>query len=117
MVAITLGFGSKNAKTGRWEKGAGLPFWKSMQNYIGSGRIIAEDLGGETPEVEKLVKDTGFPNMKVLQFAFDSDLQNKFLPRNYNPNCVCYTGTHDNDTTVSWYEKSNQKEKIIFEKI
>ncbi len=113
----TIAFGSKNAKTGRWEKGAGLPFWKSMQNYIGSGRIIAEDLGGETPEVEKLVKDTGFPNMKVLQFAFDSDLQNKFLPRNYNPNCVCYTGTHDNDTTVSWYEKSNQKEKIIFEKI
>ena len=62
----TIAFGSKNAKTGRWEKGVGLPFWKSMQNYIGSGRIIAEDLGGETPEVEKLVKNKYKTTPKML---------------------------------------------------
>ena len=55
--------------------------------------------------------------MKVLQFAFSTDLKNPFLPKNYDKNCVCYTGTHDNDTTLGWYEKLSQKEKFIFEKL
>lgn len=76
--------------------------------------IIAEDLGGDTPEVKKLICDTGFPNMKVLQFAFDSDLYNPFLPKNYDRNCVCYTGTHDNDTTRGWFEKLNEHQHNMF---
>ena len=79
-----------------------------------NAEIIAEDLGGNTPEVEKLIEDTGFPNMKVLQFAFDSDLNNPFLPKNYDRNCVCYTGTHDNDTTRGWFEKLREHERAMF---
>ena len=84
-----------------------------MKQYV-NAEIIAEDLGGNTPEVEKLIEDTGFPNMKVLQFAFDSDLNNPFLPKNYNRNCVCYTGTHDNDTTRGWFEKLNEHQHTMF---
>ena len=84
-----------------------------MKPYV-NAEIIAEDLGGNTPEVEKLVEDTGFPNMKVLQFAFDSDLNNPFLPKNYNSNCVCYTGTHDNNTTRGWFEGLGEREQIMF---
>ena len=74
-------------------------------------------MGGDTPEVEKLVEATGFPNMKVLQFAFNTDLDNPFLPKNYQRNCVCYTGTHDNDTTRGWFEKASEKEQIMFTRL
>ena len=110
----TIPYGCENAKSGTWEKGMGMAFWNSMGDTIGDMRIIAEDLGGETPEVEKLVEDTGFPNMKILQFAFSKTLQNKFLPKNYQKNCVCYTGTHDNDTTKGWLDSATEKEKILF---
>lgn len=113
----TIPFGSKNAKLGTWEKGVGMLFWNTVQPIIKNTEIIAEDLGGETPEVEELVKASGFPNMKVLQFAFSTTLKNPFLPKNFNKNCVCYTGTHDNDTTLGWYEKLSQKEKLLFEKL
>ena len=109
----TIPYGAENAKSGKWEKGAGLAFWNTVKPAV-SAEIIAEDLGGDTPEVKKLIEDTGFPNMKILQFAFDSDLDNQFLPKNYDKNCVCYTGTHDNDTTRGWFEKATQKEKIMF---
>ena len=109
----TIPYGAKTAKSGVWEKGVGLPFWNLMKQYV-NAEIIAEDLGGNTPEVEKLIEDTGFPNMKVLQFAFDSDLNNPFLPKNYNRNCVCYTGTHDNDTTRGWFEKLNEHQHTMF---
>ena len=66
--------------------------------------IIAEDLGIITPEVEKLRDTFEFPGMKILQFAFDSTDENDFLPHYYNENCICYTGTHDNDTTKGWYQ-------------
>lgn len=110
-------YGSKNAKTGTWEKGVGMMFWNTVKPYIMNAEIIAEDLGGETPEVENLVKMSGFPNMKVLQFAFSGDLKNPFLPKNYNRNCICYTGTHDNDTTLGWYEKAGKKEKMMFDRL
>lgn len=113
----TVPFGSKDAKNGKWEKGMGLYFWDCVKPAIGKTSIIAEDLGGETREVRQLIDDTGFPNMKVLQFAFDSDLKDPFLPKNFNRNCVCYTGTHDNDTTSGWYSKASKKEKLIFEKL
>ena len=112
----TIPYGSKTAKSGVWEKGVGLPFWNLMKQYV-SAEIIAEDLGGDTPEVEKLVEATGFPNMKVLQFAFNTDLDNPFLPKNYQRNCVCYTGTHDNDTTRGWFEKASEKEQIMFTRL
>lgn len=113
----TIPYGSQNAKTGTWEKGMGINFWNTLKPQLKSTEIIAEDLGGETPEVEALVKKSGFPNMKVLQFAFSTDLKNPFLPKNFSKNCVCYTGTHDNDTTLGWYEKSTEKEKLLFEKL
>lgn len=112
----TLPFGSKTAKNGKWEKGVGINFWNCVKPAISHTHIIAEDLGGETDEVRQLISDTGFPDMKVLQFAFDSDLKDPFLPKNFNKNCVCYTGTHDNDTTLGWYNKATKKEKLIFEK-
>jgi len=108
---------SKNARSGEWQKGVGMEFFRSVREIINNTEIIAEDLGGETETVKKLVLESGFPNMKVLQFAFSSDLTNQFLPRNFNENCVCYTGTHDNDTSVGWYEKATQKEKLMFQNL
>jgi len=113
----TIPYGSPDAKTGTWEKGVGMFFWDAMKPILKHTEIIAEDLGGETPEVEDLVRKSGFPNMKILQFAFSTNLKNPFLPKNYNQNCVCYTGTHDNDTTFGWYEKLNQKERLMFDKL
>lgn len=93
-----------DAIQGRWVKGPDRQFFTEMAAAIGNLPIIAEDLGIITPAVEKLRDALGFPGMKVLQFAFDSDAQNAYLPHNYpTTNCVVYTGTHDNDTTVGWY--------------
>ena len=113
----TIPYGSENAKTGTWEKGVGLAFWDCMKPYLKNAQIIAEDLGGDTREVQNLVKKSGFPNMKILQFAFSSDLKNSFLPKNFNKLCVCYTGTHDNDTTLGWYATATEKEKNLFRKL
>lgn len=112
----TIPYGAPNAKSGTWERSVGFPFWKAMNETLDT-EIIAEDLGGDTPEVKKLIEETGFPNMKILQFAFDTDLKNAFLPKNYPKNCVCYTGTHDNDTVLGWYEKATKKEKLMFSKL
>lgn len=106
---------SENAKSGCWKKGVGNRFWESLKNDMGEIPIIAEDLGGEdSPLVIELLNKTGFPNMKVLQFAFNKDLSNPFLPQNFDRPCVCYTGTHDNDTTLGWYEHLSDKEKALF---
>ncbi len=92
------------AINGRWVKGPGKGFFKEMEGVIGDMPIIAEDLGIITPAVEKLRDELGFPGMKILQFAFDSDPNNLYLPQNYlDTNCVVYTGTHDNNTTLGWY--------------
>lgn len=94
----------ETAINGKWKKGPGKSFFKEIAKDIGKLPIIAEDLGVITPEVEQLRDDLEFPGMKVLQFAFDSDQANSYLPHNYTtPNCVVYTGTHDNDTTVGWH--------------
>lgn len=113
----TVPYGAPDAKSGKWEKGVGMHFWNSLKPHLKHTEIIAEDLGGETEEVQSLIEQTGFPNMKVLQFAFDSDLKDPFLPKNFQRNCVCYTGTHDNDTTLGWYEKATQKEKLLFSRL
>ena len=75
--------------------------------------IIAEDLGFLTPSVLKLVKDTGFPGMKVLEFAFDSREESDYLPHNYTTNCVVYTGTHDNNTIRGWYEEMDEADRQL----
>lgn len=93
----------KTAEKGSWKKGPGLPFFQEMQQRLGPLPIIAEDLGVITPEVVALRDRLGYPGMKILQFAFDDTEESPYLPFNYEKNCVVYTGTHDNDTTVGWY--------------
>lgn len=95
------------AVNGKWEKGPGLEFLKLMEKELKKLPLIAEDLGIITPEVEKLRDRLELPGMKILQFAFDFNNKNFYLPHNYTtPNCVVYTGTHDNNTTNGWfYEK------------
>jgi 4-alpha-glucanotransferase len=98
----------ETAIEGEWLKGPGKLFFDEIFNALGPLDIIAEDLGLITPEVTVLRRSLGFPGMKVLQFAFDGNPDNPFLPHNYtHPECVVYTGTHDNDTTVGWF-LSNQ---------
>ncbi|HIJ79984.1 MAG: 4-alpha-glucanotransferase [Desulfobulbaceae bacterium] len=102
------------AINGRWVPGPGHHFFDEMKKRVGELPIIAEDLGIITPEVERLRDDLGFPGMKILQFAFDSDEHNAYLPHNYkSSNCVVYTGTHDNDTTVGWFlsDRADQASK------
>ena len=110
-------YGSKDAKNGNWERGVGKQFFDALAPILKSTHIIAEDLGNESPELDKLMKETGFPNMKILQFAFSSNLKNPFLPKNFKRNCVCYTGTHDNDTTLGWYNKATKHERLLFDKL
>jgi 4-alpha-glucanotransferase len=92
------------AVKGKWEKGPGIEFFKYMKNKLEKLPIIAEDLGVITPEVEKLRDLLNIPGMKVLQFAFDFNNKNPYLPNNYTTtNCIVYTGTHDNNTTNGWF--------------
>lgn len=96
-------YGNKTAEKGEWRKGPGVEIFNLIKKKIGNISIIAEDLGFITDEVRQLVNKTGFPGMKVLQFAFDGNAGNEYLPHNYtNSNCVVYTGTHDNDTLRGW---------------
>jgi 4-alpha-glucanotransferase len=95
--------GDKTAERGRWVEAPGRELFIAIRDALGELPIIAEDLGVITPEVEKLRDDFGFPGMRILQFAFSSDTKNHDLPHNYHPNVVVYTGTHDNDTTVGWF--------------
>ena len=87
---------------GRWMPGPGADLFARLRSDLGDLPLIAEDLGDITPDVYALRDDYGLPGMKVLQFAFDNP-KNAFLPHNYTPNCVAYTGTHDNDTTRGWF--------------
>lgn len=107
-------YGHKTARNGKWEQGVGYSFFRQLKEKVGEMHIIAEDLGELSPDVPTLLKKTGFPGMKVLQFAFDGNCKNPFLPRFFPKNCVCYTGTHDNDTTQGWYEALSDEEKRLF---
>ena len=105
--------GAETAVNGRWLKGPGLDLFNHIRQALGDVPIIAEDLGYLTPSVYKLLEDTGYPGMKVLQFAFDPYHPNEYLPHNHKENCVVYTGTHDNDTSRSWYETLRDDEKAF----
>lgn len=110
----SIPYQDKDAKNGRWEKGPGMALFKAVEKALGKKDIIAEDLGFVTDSVRKLVKDSGFSNMKVLQFAFDlrdTGSSNDYLPHTYCKNSVCYTGTHDNQTLSSWICSVSESEK------
>ncbi len=108
--------GETTAMNGEWMKAPGDEFFTILQKQLGELPIVAEDLGVITPEVEALRDKFGFPGMKILHFAFDSDRANPFLPFNYvNRNCIVYTGTHDNNTTIGWfYDRSeDDRAKVV----
>lgn len=99
----SIPFGSKDAVNGKWNKGPGIELFKAVKAQLGDVKIIAEDLGFITKSVERLLKKSGYPGMKVLQFGFEPDGKSGYLPHNFkSTNCVCYTGTHDNDTAAGW---------------
>lgn len=109
-------YGDPTAEFGRWEKGPGYALFEAMKKALGNREVIAEDLGFLTPSVLKLVKKTGYPGMKVLQFAFDSREESDYLPHNYTHNCVVYTGTHDNDTVMGWIPAMSRKDLAFAKK-
>ncbi len=109
-------FGAEDAVKGKWRKGPGVALFDAVKAKLGGSLpIIAEDLGIITEEVEELRGKTGLPGMRVLQFAFGDTSENPYLPHNYlTSNTVVYTGTHDNDTSIGWYNTATEYEKDHF---
>jgi len=107
-------FGMPTAEIGRWVPGPGKKFFQKVRDELGELPIIAEDLGEITPDVVELRDQFNLPGMRILQFAFASDSTDPFLPHNYVENCVSYTGTHDNDTVIGWYNSGTEKEKDFY---
>jgi 4-alpha-glucanotransferase len=108
--------GEETAMNGEWKLALGDAMFTKLQEVMGDLPILAEDLGVITPEVVKLRDDFGFPGMQVLLFAFGGDSHNFHLPHHYRQNSVVYTGTHDNDTAVGWWQRSSKYEKELFHK-
>ena len=106
--------GEETALNGEWIKAPGEEFFEVLNQKLGKLPILAEDLGVITPEVEALRDRFEFPGMKILQFGFGSDPGNPYLPFNYVRNCLVYTGTHDNNTTIGWFESLNDYERGNF---
>ena len=103
--------GSPNARLGQWVPGPGADFFQAARRELGDLPLIAEDLGLITPDVIQLRDSQDLPGMRVLQFAFDGNPQNPHLPRNFVPNTVVYTATHDNNTTRGWFEALPEQQK------
>ncbi|WP_448975743.1 4-alpha-glucanotransferase [Oribacterium sp.] len=99
----SIPYGDENAKRGHWEKGPGMDLFHALKNALGEQAVIAEDLGYVTESVKKLVEDSGFPGMKLLEFAFDSRESGDYRPNTWTENTVCYTGTHDNQVLKDWF--------------
>jgi len=106
-------YGALTARKGVWLPGPGMDFIRALGRSFPKLPVIAEDLGLMGDDVVALVKESGFPNMKVLQFAFDTAEPSNHLPQYYEENCVCYTGTHDNSTVLGWYEKATPAEQAL----
>ena len=109
----SIPYGDKTAVNGHWEKGPGMNLFDTVKEKLGELDIIAEDLGFLTESVFQLLKDSGYPGMKVLQFAFDPSEDSDYLTYKYQRNCVVYTGTHDNDTTAGWFEKLSDEDREV----
>lgn len=106
-------YGDPTAEFGTWKPGPGMDLFDALKQNLGKMDVIAEDLGFLTPEVYKLVKKSGFPGMKILQFAFDPEGDSEYLPHNYPHNSFVYTGTHDNDTSIGAFKTMNRREKAF----
>jgi 4-alpha-glucanotransferase len=104
-------YGDDTAINGQWEPGPGIDLFNAIKSQLGKLPIIAEDLGLMTQGVIDLREATGFPGMKILGFAFDSGEENDYLPHTYTKNCVVYTGTHDNDTLIGWFQKAKEEDR------
>lgn len=111
----SIPWGEETAENGHWEKGPGMELFTTLQSRLGPKDIIAEDLGLQTPSVHKLLMDSGYPGMKVLEFAFDPSEDTGYLPHCYDKNCVVYTGTHDNETLVQWYRGLDDESRAFAE--
>lgn len=110
--------GAENAVKGKWEKGPGYDLFAEIEKQLGKREVIVEDLGFITDSVRELVKKTGWPNMKVLEFAFDSRDDagaNDYIPYVYDKNCVVYTGTHDNETLYGWLDNISSDDRAMVE--
>ena len=107
----SIPYGEENAINGQWNKGPGIDLFNVIKERLGNVDIIAEDLGFLTQSVKDLLNETGYPGMKIIQFAFDSREDSDYLPHNYNNNCIVYTGTHDNSTIQGWYRQVNDEDK------
>jgi len=105
---------AETAEDGRWKPGPGKIFFEHVLQEFGELPIIAEDLGVITPEVEELRDYFNLPGMKILQFSFEGTPKDPFLPHNYLTHCIAYTGTHDNDTALGWYERVSEKTKDFY---
>ena len=103
--------GDKTARNGHWVSGPGIGFIRAVRQALPNLAFIAEDLGFVTPEVRQLQLDSGYPGMKVLEFAFDSREESDYLPHLYPVESVCYTGTHDNVTLQQWFDEASKEDK------
>ena len=111
---FSIPYGAKTAHGGHWEKGPGIALFRRVKECLGEKEIIAEDLGYVTDSVRRLVQESGYPGMKVIEFAFDSrdtGSANDYLPHNYVTNSVVYTGTHDNETLTGWFRDIRPEER------
>ncbi|MBE5962898.1 MAG: 4-alpha-glucanotransferase [Lachnospiraceae bacterium] len=107
----SIPYGQKDATNGEWKDGPGMELFEALKKSLGDKPIIAEDLGYLTDRIRELVRKTGYPGMKVIQFAFDSREESDYLPHNYEHHCVVYTGTHDNDTIKGWYQAISEADR------
>ncbi len=103
-------YGEETARNGHWEQGPGMNLVGVLNGWFPKLRFIAEDLGFPTPGVAQLLRDSGWPGMKVLEFAFDSRDSSSYLPHAYEPNCICYTGTHDNSPLALWRQEAAEED-------
>ena len=111
---FSIPYGEESAVNGHWEKGPGIELFRKVEESIGWKQVIAEDLGYVTDSVRHMVWESGFPGMKVLEFAFDSrdtGCARDYLPHNYPENSVAYTGTHDNETVTGWFSSISEEER------
>lgn len=109
-------YGAETAKQGEWAKGPGMKLVGVLNSWFGNLEFIAEDLGEATDGVRQLLADSGWPGMKVLEFAFDSKESSNFLPHTYTENCICYTGTHDNSPIALWREEASAEDLAYAER-
>ena len=110
----TIPADEETAINGEWVEGPGIGFIRFLKNAAGNMKLIAEDLGLLTPSVKALLRDSRLPGMKVLEFAFSGEGESDYLPEAYHVNCICYTGTHDNDPVCPWLDSLDEQSLEFF---